>query len=464
MSQRHFCLHGHFYQPPREDPFTGQMPREPGAEPYHDFNEKITAECYRPNAFLGNFERISFNIGPTLAKWIAEHDPSTWDAIVRSCRKHTEMFGANNVIAQPAHHTILPLARQRDKITQVKWGIASFEYRFGRKPYGMWLPETAVDYETLEVLAEAGIRFTVLTEGQISGELTQGAGPYLVKLGSGRSIAVFVRDWLLSNQLSFDLEKYSNPRDWVNAALGGHDKGLTLLATDGETFGHHHRGAEHFLHDLLWRDLPQAGFQVTTLERYLNEHPPETEIDVIEYSSWSCVHGVARWLTGCECTPGESRWKGALRRALDIRAGEIDRLYIEVARKHGAAPWPLRDDYIDVKLGKLDEPAFLAVHGLGHLTTDASRQLLLMLEAEFYRQRMFASCAFFFEELTRFEPRYTLANAAKSIALVKEATGDDLSSGFRRDLAVVVSPRIGVTGAELYDAIMASARTNGLTK
>lgn len=461
MTKRYFCLHGHFYQPPRDDPFTGRVPHDPYADPYHDFNVRITAECYRPNAMLGNFERISFNVGPTLARWIAENDSLTFETIVKSCHKHEQLYGVSNALAQPAHHAILPLARLRDKRTQVAWGIASFEHRFGCTPRGMWLPEMALDYETLDVLVSAGIRFTILSDEQVSGDLSRGAGPYQVMLDSERSIAVFVRDRLPSNQLSFDLDHYPNARAWADAGLSGRGEGLMLLATDGETFGHHHRGAEHFLHDLLWRDVSKSGLEVTTLERYLNDHPPQAELEIVEYTAWSCVHGVARWLTGCECTPGDSRWKGALRRALDIRAGEIDRVYVDVARECGAEAWPLRDAYIDVKLGKLDGPAFLVGHGLGHLAGDAARRLLLMLEAEFYRQRMFTSCAFFFEELTRFEPRYAIANAAKAIALVQEATGDDLSEGFRRDLAVAVSARVGVTGAELYDAIVASARSNG---
>ena len=465
MTQRYFCLHGHFYQPPREDPFTGQMPREPEAAPDHDFNEKITRECYRPNAELDNFELISFNIGPTLSKWLLEKFPTTFEAIVRSCQKHVQRYNVCNALAQPVHHTILPLARRRDKVAQVRWGIASFEHRLGCQSHGMWLPEMAVDYDTLDVLAAHGIRFTILSEEQVSGDISQGPGPYRVQLDRGRSIAVFVRHRMLSNQISFDLDQYPNAMDWIHhSALAGIRDEFVLLATDGETFGHHHRGAEHFLRDLLCRDLPRAGYTVTTLERYLNEHPPKIKVDVVENSSWSCVHGVARWLTGCECTPGSSHWKGALRRALDIRADEIDRLYVSVARDCIADPWPLRDAYIDVKLGKLDGPAFLAAHDLGHLTSADQRRLLLMLEAEFYRQRMFASCAFFFEELVRFEPRYAIANAARAVALTKEATGDDLSDGFRRDLSVVVSGRLGVTGTELYDAIMASAQASSLTQ
>jgi hypothetical protein len=461
MTRSHFCLHGHFYQPPRNDPFSGQMPREQGAEPYHDFNAKITAECYRPNALLGNFERVSFNVGPTLMKWLSKKDVMTYNAIVEADRRHQKKHGVGNALAQPVHHTILPLERRRDKITQIAWGMTSFERRFGRRPHGMWLPEMAVDLETLEVLAAAGIRFTILSDEQVQGELSQGAGPYLVKLGGKLSIAVFVRDRFWSNQLSFDIGRYQDASAWGKVALAEHKKGLKLLATDGETFGHHHRGAEHFLHELLWRDLPKTRTEVTTLERYLDEHPPKIALDIVEYSSWSCGHGVLRWLTGCECTPGDSRWKGSLRRALDIRAGEIDYAYAQLARECGAEPWELRDSYIEVRMGKLGGLAFLAAHSLGHLDSDAANRLLLLLDSQFYRQRMYASCAFFFEELTRFEPRYAIANAAKAIALVEQATGVDLAAGFRRDLAVVISTRVGVTGADLYDAIVESARSNG---
>ena len=213
MTDRFFTVHCHFYQPPREDPITGKIPREAGADPYNNYNEKITAECYYPNALLGNFERISFNLGPTLALWMSAHAPETYARIVQSERAAFAAQGLGNGVAQSAHHTILPLARRRDKIAQVAWGIASFEYRFGHKPTGMWLPEMAVDYETLETLAGAGLSFTILSDDQVLGELTHGAGPYRVKLSAGRSIAVFVRDRFLSNQISFNMEHFSGPRD-----------------------------------------------------------------------------------------------------------------------------------------------------------------------------------------------------------------------------------------------------------
>ncbi len=464
MTDRFFFIHGHFYQPPREEPFTGKIPREAGAEPFHDFNEKIAAECYQPNAAVGNFERISFDLGPTLAGWMSAHAADTYQRIVQSDRANVERFGVGNAVAQSAHHSILPLARRRDKIAQVAWGMASFEYRFGRKPEGMWLPEMAVDYETLEALAGAGLSFTILSDDQVQGDTGGRAGPYRIRLSAGRSITVFVRDRFLSNQISFDMEHFPGARAWAAQALGSRESGLTLVATDGETFGHHHRGGVRFLQDLVGRDAPATGFQVTTLSKYLADHPPQVEIEIREMTSWSCGHGVARWVTGCDCTPGDGRWKGALRRALDNLSGEMDLVYTTEVGDFSIKPWGLRDAYIAVVLGQMDGPTFLAAQGLGDLPTPTAERILKLLRAEFHRQRMYASCAFFFEELTRFEPRYAIANAARAVQLVKEATGEDLSHGFRRDLSAACSPRAGVTGADLYDAILAAAQVNERAK
>jgi alpha-amylase/alpha-mannosidase (GH57 family) len=187
------AIHGHFYQPPRENPFTGEVPAEKGAEPYHDYNARITAESYRPNAFAGNLDRISFNIGPTLIGWLDRHDHETYRRIQEADRVHRQARGVGNAIAQSAHHTILPLARRRDKITQIKWGIASFIQRFGRQPRGLWLPEMAVDLVTLEILSRRGLSFTILSEEQVQGGVQGDAGPYRVRLPGGGFFAVFVR-------------------------------------------------------------------------------------------------------------------------------------------------------------------------------------------------------------------------------------------------------------------------------
>jgi alpha-amylase/alpha-mannosidase (GH57 family) len=262
-----FCIHGHFYQPLREDPFTGVISPEKGAHPFANFNEKINAECYRPNAELGNFEALSFNLGPTLAAWLEGHDPPTYQRIVEADVPNSVWPG--NALAQPYNHTILPLATRRDKETQIIWGVADFHYRFGHRPLGMWLPEMAVDQATLEVLASQGIAFTILsphqTQGQLDGHvlsLPKGAGPYRVRSSRGHNrngIAVFFRDEALSNHLAFNSDLGNNARDFAENCLSGGAglcpepvEGLRLIATDGETFGHHHRGGECFLHDLLY--------------------------------------------------------------------------------------------------------------------------------------------------------------------------------------------------------------------
>jgi len=457
-SPLHLCIHGHFYQPSRAGPFTGHIPREPDAAPYANWNERITAECYAPNAEAGNFRYISFNLGGTLARWLDENAHPTYARIVASERAHREAHGVGNGLAQPVHHTILPLARRRDKICQVRWGIASFRHRFGHEPVGMWLPEMAVDHETLEVVAAEGIRFVILSEEQVKGDLAAGAGPYWVVLPGDNRIAVFVRDRPLSDALSFGMPDMAHVDAWLEEQLGWRRErdGLTLIATDGETFGHHHRQGVAVLSHIL-----QSGhahnYTLTTLGLYLSQHPPQAEVTLIENTAWSCGHRLDRWTVGCACTPGDSRWKGGLRRAFDNLACDLDCAYTRETRRLGIDPWPLRDGYIAVILGQLDGPAFLSGNGLSRLSSEERRRLLALLEAQFYRQRVYASCTFFFEDLDRLEPYYAIANAVRALALTRYATGDDLSHGFRRDLQVPVSGRSGRTGADIFDQIVEKA-------
>jgi len=451
-----FCIHGHFYQPPRADPFTGRIPREPDAAPYANWNERITAECYAPNAAAGHFGQISFNLGGTLARWLDQNAHPVYEQIVASEQAYYRAHGVGNGMAQSVHHTILPLARRRDQICQVRWGLASFRYRFGHEPLGMWLPEMAVDMETLTVLAREGVRFTILSDEQIRGDLAAGAGPYRVRLPEGMEIAVFVRDRHLSNSLSFGMPDPASVADWLREQLGWRcqTRQLVLVATDGETFGHHQRQGVEVLARILSGSAAN-GYALTTLGRYLQQRPPQAEVEIVENSAWSCAHGLARWVTGCDCTPGDSRWKGALRRALDNLAADLDSLYVCQAQQHGLDPWWLRDEYIGVVLGQVDGPAFLAQHGLGPLTQMEQERLLWLLEAQSYRQRMYASCTFFFEDLDRHEPRYAIANATRAIVLTRYATGDDLTPGFRRDLRMAVSGRSGRSGADILDEVLA---------
>jgi hypothetical protein len=454
----HLCIHGHFYQPPREDPFTGHIPREPSAAPYNNWNERITAECYRPNARRGNFGHISFNLAGTLARWLDDNAHPTYELIVKAERAYRDAHGVGNGVAQTVHHTILPLARRRDKICQVRWGIASFQHRFGHRPHGIWLPEMAVDYETLEILVTEGIQYTILSDEQVYGDLEAGAGPYRVLLPSNEEIAVFVRDRHLSNDLSFGMPDSAYVDEWLREHMAWRceTNGLHLIATDGETFGHHHRqGVDVLSHILAAR--PQHGYELTTLGLYLQRHPPQAEIKVIENTAWSCAHGLDRWVAGCGCTQGDSRWKGALRRALDNLAAELDRVYVCEAQQLGFEPWSLRDDYIAVVLGQMSGEAFLMANGLGHLMSEETRRLLQLLEAQYHRQRMYISCTFFFGRLDRYEPRYAIANGVRALALTRYATGEDISHRFRRDLSVVKSTRTGLTGADIFDDIVTKA-------
>lgn len=461
MTQCNLCIHGHFYQPSRRDPFTDRVPDEPGAAPFANWNERILAECYAPNAEEGNFARISFNLGPTLARWLDEYAPRTYERIVAAEKEYREANGCSNGLAQPAHHTILPLARRRDKICQVHWGIASFEHRFGRKPEGMWLPEMAVDHETLDVMAAEGIRFTILSQEQVHGDLEAAAGPYWVQLDHGRRMAVFVRDRLLSNAISFQMPEPTHVVDWLQEQVERRcdrmpprsDPALLLIATDGETFGHHHQQGVQVLKHIA-RASSARGYPLTTLEMTLRDHPPRSEIKIIEHSAWSCAHGLARWVTGCECTAGDSRWKGALRRALDNLAFNLDEVYANEAHHLGVEPWALRDDYVAIVLGQATGPAFLSRNGLGHLGEKESLRMLTLLEAQFHRQRMYASCAFFFDDLDRLEPRFAIANAIRAVALTYYATREDLSRGFRRDLRVAVSGASGCTAVDLLEAVL----------
>ena len=452
------CIHGHFYQPPREDPFTGEIAPEPGAEPFANFNERVNAECYRPNAELGNFELLSFDLAPTLADWLREHDPATYRRIIEADRHNIEIHGMGNAIAHPYYHIIFPLASRRDKEIQVAWGIADFRHRFGRRPEGMWLPEMAVDYETLEVLAASDIAFTILSPHQAKG--VDGAGLYAVPLSKGLGMAVFLRDEELSGRLAFDAWATEDARRFVEQHLANFRDEFILLALDGETFGHHHRGREHFLYDLLRSEAHRAGYELTFPALYLQEHPPEAEVEVVENSSWSCPHSLARWREGCSCTGGPSGWKAHLRSALDHLAEEIDALYLDEA-KRVVDSWQLLRDYILVILGEVKGRALLAEYARGKLTEAEEARLLTLLEAQRYRQAMYTSCAFFFEDLDRLEPRYSIASAAKAIQLVKEATGISLEEDLRRDLRSAVSWITDRTGEDIYDEIVSATSPRG---
>jgi len=463
-SHKFVCLYGHFYQPPRDDPFTGRVPNEPGATPYDNFNEKITVECYRPNAVAGNFEHISFDLGPTLAAWLEEQHSDVYRRIVEADRRNVERYGVGNALAQAYNHTILPLASSRDKRTQITWGLADFAHRFGRPADGMWLAETAVDLETLDIMAELGVRYTVLAPWQ-SAEPVDPTNPYLVRLPSGRSITVCFYNGPLSGGVSFDWDTTSNADAFAASYLPHHlnqekrargEDQLIVVATDGELYGHHKPWRDRFLTHLVREGAPSVDFEVISLSRYLTTHPATREVRLRVPSAWSCAHGVARWSDGCSCTEGDGSWKPALRAAFDHLAARLDEIFEQVAARTLRDPWAARDAYLGVRNGWMDEASLWKRYGRHGLMRGsqsdraATRQLL---DAEYYGQCMYTSCGFFFEDLDRIEPRNDIAFARRAISLVWQAAHMDLQPEFARDLATARSWRTGITGLDAYQQL-----------
>ncbi len=460
-SHQFVTLYGHFYQPPREDPFTGLVPREPGATPYENYNEKITAECYRPNAVAGNFEHLSFDLGPTLATWLERYHPDVHTMIVESARRHYERRGVPNALAQAYNHTILPLASAEDKRTQIRWGLDDFEHRFGYAAQGMWFAETAVDHETLRIAAECGVRYTVLAPWQTA-DAVDPTEPYRVELGDGLSMAVFFYNGPLSGGVSFDWDTTNNADNFAASYLPHHlnpekvregDDQVIVVATDGELYGHHKPWRDRFLTHLLNGGASAYGFEVTSLGCYLRDHQPARTVTLRVPSAWSCAHGVARWSDGCDCTEGSSAWKPALRAALDHLAVHLDEAYALVGGEALRDPRAARDAYLALRNSWTDADAFWSRHArspevLADMAIRARAEQLL--EAQYFGQAMYTSCGFFFEDLDRIEPRNDIAFARRAISLIYQLTGRDLEAEFVRDLSESRSWRSGLTGADLY--------------
>jgi alpha-amylase/alpha-mannosidase (GH57 family) len=473
MMTRALCIHGHFYQPPREDPLTGAVPEEIGAAPYRNWNERIHAECYRANAELGNFERISFNVGPTLFDWMARYDPKTSRQIVEQDHANVRQFGVGNAIAQAYNHAIMPLATSADKRTQVAWGIADFAHRFGRKPAGMWLPETAVDLETLAIMAEQGIAFTLLAPWQADAESIDPTEPYRVDLPGGRSIVVFFYHQGLSGRVSFDPALTSNadafalhdlPWQYQSEKLHRGEPHLLLVATDGELYGHHQPFRDLFLAHLLKSAGPQSGILPTFPALWLREHPARRTVSIRERTSWSCHHGVTRWAADCDCTPTGSTWKAELRGALDWLAAAIDQHYIEILGPLGIDPWALRDSYIHVLLGEMRADELIREAAGKRLRAEEIRCVHTLLEAQRERQRMFTSCGWFFDDFDRIEPKNNLAYAAQATRLSYQASGVDLAPAAIERLRRVASHRSGLRGDQVFAQQLRRAEQNNCGK
>jgi alpha-amylase/alpha-mannosidase (GH57 family) len=460
---RFVCIHGHFYQPPRENPWTGEVDREVTASPYHDWNQRITAECYAPNAVgsPSNYSRMSFNFGPTLLAWLEANAPETYRSVLESDRASRERFsGHGSAIAQAYNHAILPLANRRDKVTQVVWGIRDFEFRFRRRPEGMWLPETAVDDDTLEVLAKQGIAFTILAPSQagrvrnpggewrkVEGARVDPREPYRVPLPSGRAISAFFYDGGLAHAIAFgDLPRSGEElaRALLSRFSDDREPQLVHVATDGETYGHHFRGGDRALAGAI-EAIEGSGFaRLTNYGEYLERFPPRREARILPNTSWSCGHGVGRWMDDCGCSAGRSAshpWRRPLREALDWLRDALAPLYEAAASSLFRDPWVARDGSIEIALDPSAESVerFFERHAIGPLSPEERGAALGLLDLQRNALLMFTSCGWFFDDPAGLETRQVLRYAARAIELAEEHLGGSLEPLFLRLLERVRS-------------------------
>ena len=464
---RSVIVHGHFYQPPREDPWLDEVEVEPSAAPFHDWNERIERECYRavtaarllaPDgriaAIVNTLDAMSFDFGPTLLEWLEHEAPETYAAVLAADAASRDRLGFGNALASPYHHVILPLASRREKVTEVRWGIADFRRRFGRAPEGMWLPETAVDPETLDVLAAEGVAFTILAPRQVR-HAPRGGRPGRYRTPGGRTIAVFVYDGAISHDVAFG-PLVQDGRRWAERLLAG-PPGTVVVATDGETYGHHHRFGEMAAAALFGDLTTRAGVRVENCATVLARTPPHEDVELVAPSSWSCEHGVERWRADCGCRsdphrPLHQRWRAPLRAALDWLADELHALYEREAAPLLGEPWVARDGYGAVVGAAEPEIARFVAARLrpGGAAADAIRAREL-LELECDALRMFTSCGWFFDDIAGLEARQVLRYAAHAIDL---AGGERsrLETGFLEHLARIPTndPR-PVSGREVFE-------------
>jgi hypothetical protein len=473
VSRGRLVVHGHFYQPSRTDPFSGEVPADPTAAPAHDWTARVSAECYRPNALLGNLRHISWDLGPTLASWLGDGDPVAYRGFVAGDR-------GTNGLAQPFHHTILPLASAADRRVEIRWGLREFELRFGRPAVGMWLPETAVDLPTLRLMAEAGVRYTILAPWQAAEPHLDTRRPYRLELPGGADITIVLYDADLSAAVSFDphatadADRFTHERIEPRLASGtlpDDEPPLVVIATDGELYGHHLPHRELFLERLV---LPRAdgaprGFDVVSLDEALLESTgrPLRTIHLAERTSWSCHHGVLRWSADCPCQP-DGRWKGPLRAALDRLAAGIDVATTDVAARLPGSPdpWAARDAYVDVVVGDVEGARYARrwVRGSGRTAAAGADTLLALMEAQRWRLAMFASDGWYWDDPARPETAGVLRAAARAARLIDGLAGAGLERRLVADLALFTSPGHGIDGAEIYELALAAVGQPGIAE
>ena len=479
--KRFICIHGHFYQPPRENPWLETVETQETAAPYHDWNERICAECYASNGaarivnsknkitrIVNNYARISFNFGPTLMSWLMENAPRTYRMILDGERRSRKSFGGHSsAMAQVYNHIILPLANRRDRITQIRWGIADYQHHFGARPEGMWLAETAADNESLELLAQHGIKFTVLAPHQCrrirslngGGEWTNTpdasvdtSHPYLVRFASGVSIAVFFYDGPTSRAIAFEglLDSGENLAARLKSGFRYNaEPQLVHVATDGESYGHHHKYGEMALAYALRMLEADPTVDLTNYGCFLEQFPPEYEAEIVENTSWSCVHGIERWRSDCGCNTGKQgwnqRWRAPLRKALDELRDALVPLTEEEGGKLFKDVWAARDGYIDALLDHSPQSVeqFLRKHQLRALTVLERVRALELMEMQRHAQLMYTSCGWFFDDISGIEATQVIAYAARALQLARE-----------------VSPELAAPLESAFLARMAEARSN----
>jgi alpha-amylase/alpha-mannosidase (GH57 family) len=470
---RFVCIHGHFYQPPRENPWTDEVSPEESAAPYHDWNERITEECYEPNTHarilnvrgetvleVNNFSNISFDIGPTLLSWLRRKAPETYEAVLEADRESlSKRHGHGNAMAQNYNHLIMPLASRRDKWTQLVWGIRDFEFHFKRRPEGLWLAETAVDRETLELMAQCGIRFTVLAPHQAyrvrrlgfnrrwsyaNHETIDPRVPYRIWLDHGRHIHIFFYEAPVSRAIAFQ-GLLGNGDELasrlLNAFLPRSRPQLVSTATDGESFGHHHRFGEMAVAYALNKIEEQALARPTNFAEFLERFGSESEVDIYENSSWSCPHGIERWRADCGCRvephrAGNQEWRKFLREAFDDLKTVVDEVF---EREMGALvrdPWEARNDYIEVMLddSEVTRQAFLSRHARYSLKAGEKQKFWDLLEAQKFGLFMYTSCGWFFDDVSGLEAVQGMRFAFRALELVQPYASRALEPSFLQTL------------------------------
>lgn len=494
--EKYICIHGHFYQPPRENAWLEVIEVQDSAHPYHDWNERISAECYGPNAasrilnekgvitnITNNYSKISFNFGPTLLSWMEQNDSETYQAILEADKASIETFGGHgSAIAQVYNHMIMPLANKTDKETQIIWGIRDFVHRFNRLPEGIWLAETAVDTETLELLVQHDIKFTILaprqakafrkvgeTEWTSIGEGFDTRRSYRCNLPSGKSIALFFYDGDISQAVAFN-GLLNDGRGFAQRLISSLDEASTEvqlchIATDGETYGHHHKHGDMALASCLSYIEDHSNVKLTNYAQFLSMYPPQYEIQIHENSSWSCVHGVERWRNDCGCNSGgkpswNQKWRKPLRETLDWLR---DNLW-EIFNREGAAilrdPVAARNDYINVILRRNDETIrkFIRDHCIQTVET---RQVLRHMEVQRNAMLMYTSCGWFFDEVSGIETTQILQYACRAMQLASQISQVNLELEFRKRLEHIPSnvPTLG-NASNIYTKYVLPSKIN----